>query len=752
MASKITIGIVLSAVGASAVLKSIFDVDTRIASIGKTLQELNTRQDKLKLASTRAWKEGGQSAEKYRHDIACIGDEITRVTALQKRLINLRSNHATNKNNLNASVGQAAAAWGLTRMAAAPVNAFFRQDTALNNLQVAMMDKTGKVGDAYKELKKQAIELGNNLPGTTADFANSATALMEQGMKIDAVVNGGLKAASHLAVVLKLPTDAAANMAAKLREAFALPDEALTNMADSMQRAKYAFGITSGDLLSATSYSAATMNVLGIKGEANMNKVLALQGMGAQVGLEGSSFGTNFAMMLSRLAKGPAMIEMAKRGMKGHAKELMQSMKVTFDFFDKKGNFKGVDNMVFELEKLNLIKKKYGEKAALEVADAMFGAEAGRPALIIAEKGKAGYEEAQQRMRDQASLQQRIDKISEGSKETWDRFTGTLENLGAAASGPLIKSLHPAINLLNNLTGIISQWLDEHPEAAKWIGVVAASVIGGTIAFLGMGVALSFAKYAITGFKLLPFIGNLGSLASGALAVGKAIMMMDATMLASPVTWILAGVAALAAIAWLVYDNWDVICKWWNGVWDDLKNNVNDVVNWFSGLPETFWNIGVNIVEGLRNGIVSTFNAVIDAIINLGAITAETFQASMKINSPSRLFSGYGQNIGAGLAIGIDRSRGLAKSAVSDMATTTANAWNMPALAVQAHDANAMLAQSASGSTQITFAPNVTVQGGDPAAVRSQIDQSMRLSFDEFERMMRQYEHDRYRVAYGRSA
>ena len=101
------------------------------------------------------------------------------------------------------------------------------------------------------------------------------------------MLGGGLEAAASLGVVMNMPAEAAAEMTAKLREAYKLSDSELPRMADSMQRAKFAFGVKPGDLLAANAYMAPMLNQLGISGIENVDKINAIQGMAAQVGLEG---------------------------------------------------------------------------------------------------------------------------------------------------------------------------------------------------------------------------------------------------------------------------------------------------------------------------------------------------------------------------------------------------------------------------------------------------------------------------------
>ena len=262
---------------------------------GEGMNESVMRQTERLQRLRSALEQNGVStrnlAEHRRRITQAMRDEqatVDRLTTRYEKLKAAQNAQQQARADLNSRWGDAMAAYGTARALGAPVGAFIRQDDALNSLQVAMMDKNGQVGGTYDALKRQAIELGNLLPGTTADFVGTARALMEQGVAVESVLGGGLKAAPYLSVVLRMPTEEAGEMAAKLREAYKLSDDELTKMADSMQRAKFAFGMKPSDLMAASAYQAPMLNQLGISGIDNTNKMLAIQGMAAQVGLEGS--------------------------------------------------------------------------------------------------------------------------------------------------------------------------------------------------------------------------------------------------------------------------------------------------------------------------------------------------------------------------------------------------------------------------------------------------------------------------------
>lgn len=754
MAKTLSLGLVIHAMGFSQASQAIGSVDKRIDAIGSAIDRMKKRQRDGMQAMDREYVWGGNSVRKYAEEIDRLGKHIDALTARKTRLHELGAAHANARADMNSRVGDVAAAYGMGRMLHAPIGAHVRQDDALNALQVAMMDKDGRVPKSYEALKKQAVELGNVLPGTTADFAGTARALMEQGVAIESVLGGGLKAAANMSVVLRMPADQAGEMAAKLREAYKLSDSELTKMADSMQRAKFAFGMKPSDLMAASSYQAPMLNQLGISGLANTNKMLAIQGLAANVGLEGSSFGTNFSMMLSRLAKGPLMIEEAKNGMKAEARKAMDSVGVEFNFFDKKGNFAGLDHMVKELEKLKTIKEKLGDKAAMEVAEAMFGAEAGRPAMILAEQGMKGFAEAQKKMADQASLDDRIKKTLESTKNTWDSLTGSIENFGAAAAGPAVLALHPLINQLNNAAGALTAFTEKHPTAAKWIGMGAIAIIGGAVALLSLGTALSVARFAWTGAQLLPgmmrlgsvvgWLGRLlgGSLVTGLRLAGQAIFFIGRALLLNPIGL---AVTAIATAAYLIYRNWAPISAWFGKIWGNVKTAFSDAWTWFKGLPGQFGKLGSELINGLVSGITARLSAAKEAIVSFGENIKGWFSETLGIKSPSRVFVGFGNNIGEGAALGIGGSVSRVKNAVGKLSGAA-----MAGVSAASSTLNAMSGGGAgaggAGKLEITYSPTVHVQGGSDAA--SQVKRGLDMSLRELEQMIQRLMQEQSRRAY----
>lgn len=85
----------------------------------------------------------------------------------------------------------------------------------------------------------------------------------------------------------------------------------------------------------------------------------------------------------------------------------------------------------------------------------------------------------------------------------------------------------------------------------------------------------------------------------------------------------------------------------------------------FSGLVNSLFNIGRDIVNGLIRGVKSLAGAVINALLSLIPGPLRKFAGALGLGSPSRVFEGFGRDIVFGLVRGIDRNAGRVPTAVA---------------------------------------------------------------------------------------
>ena len=381
------------------------------------------------------------------------------------------------------------------------------------------------------------------------------------------------------------------------------------------------------------------------------------------------------------------MIAEAKKGMKAEARDILEKSGVKFDFWDKKGNFKGIDGMVKELEKLQKIRAKFGDQAAQDVADAMFGTEGKRVALLLGEKGTAGLQDFLQKMKDQASLEERVAQKTktlgsalESLGGAWESAVGNVGSVFADDIKSFSKSLQEAVEWF---TPFISQ----HKQAVKFVlGLVAG------------------------------FVALRGVLQVGSFAIQTVTMAMNALKIATMTNPIGLIIGAIALGAFLIYQYWEPISAWFSEKWSTISgifssawNSISyycsevwasitaffgsgignitatilnwsplglfqqvfsTVLSWFGiDMPAKFTEFGSNLINGLVNGIRNTWDGAKEWVIGLGKSIKGWFTGEMEIHSPSRVFKGYGQNIVEGLAIGMDKAEPLARDASKNLSS-----------------------------------------------------------------------------------
>lgn len=798
MANELAIGLVIGA-SLKGVGSAFQAVSSGFQDLGKRLAIANVQQQRLGRAMSRGLADPQRNLGALSRRYQQLGETIRNAETAQRNLnkaLAAQKAHTEKRRELQGKIAETGIhAMGLAQPITSAVKTYMSQEDAANNLKIAMMKADGTIGK-FNEISKIADELGKDLPGTRTDFYNLARSLKKQGVSDEALTGGALKTAAQLNVLLDMDQEEGGEFLAKFMEARGLKESELEQAADFLQRGMYAGGLTKDQIYGSMSYNATTVRDLGLTGLENTKKLIALEGLSGQQGLEGTSFGTNFSAMLERFNTGPKMIAEAKKGMKAEARNMLEDVGVEFDFFDEKGDFKGIDAALKELTKFQKIKEKYGAEGAGLVAKELFGVEGARVAKVMMEQGEEGLAKFLKKMDEQASLQDRIaQKTStlsaalESLGGVWESAVGNIggifaEDIKNAAKWLqtfLEEGLIPFIannkGLIKGFVGLVAGFMGVKLAAlsalyafnlfanpfksipvlwqksnavfraiqlarfggaarsASWFGKTLStigSVSRSTFSLLGRGIRGIGSVFRFVSSGALRLGSALGGgLVKGITLAGKALMWLGRAMMANPIGLV---IGAIALAAYLIYDNWSIIqpffenlwsnvtqafdnakmwvqTKWdgvsqwftdlWNNVptyfsdlWTSIKTFFSDgiatlgnwistfdplslfqtafsaVLSWFGiDLPASFSGFGTSIVDSLVSGIMSAWETAKNTVMGLANSVKGWFTNALDINSPSKVFTGYGENIPQGLAIGIanktidaaERSKALGK-------------------------------------------------------------------------------------------
>lgn len=403
-----------------------------------------------------------------------------------------------------------------------------------------------------------------------------------------------------------------------------------------------------------------------------------------------------------------------------------------------------------------------------------------RPALAN-QKDLRGIQQGSMAAANQGVLDADWKKRMESPKEELKALTISLSDAGIAVGSVLLPALVDVTHTVVPLVQQFSAWAGENPALVKGVIGLVGGLLAGKLAFIGL-------KYGIN-LVLSPFnamtttatalsakwtllrglwqAGRFTPLVSGLKLAGNAVLWLGRALLTNPIGLLVSGIAVAG---YLIYRNWGTLGPFFQRLWGEVKTAFGGgltgiaglILNFsplglfykaFSGvmgyfgieLPGKFTEFGGMLVTGLVNGITSMVGSVQESVVGVGSAIKGWFTETLGIHSPSRVFMGYGANLSEGAAIGITAQSGLVRKAALGMAEESAVGLAPPNLA--AASLSGAAGGPAGGSMQITYAPNITLQGGGD--VPAQLNQALQGSYAEFVRMMERYQHDQRRRSYG---
>lgn len=199
-------------------------------------------------------------------------------------------------------------------------------------------------------------------------------------------------------------------------------------------------------------------------------------------------------------------------------------------------------------------------------------------------------------------------------------------------------------------------------EAIESIGAAIAPAMPYVSQFAG---ALATISAGYGGYLLV---------ASAITGIGTAFSFMAAAVVANP---IVASIAAIGAAAYVIYDNWDGIVEWWDGIWTSIKEATVGAV---ASVVETAQNFGTDLIDNIKAGIDSRVdlvkNAVVDTFDFLPGVGREIEAEAEEIgeNIPQGTENGILSRLGSLFGVGQEAGE-TAIDGLADGAGTQSPSW-----------------------------------------------------------------------------
>lgn len=513
------------------------------------------------------------------------------------------------------------------------IEAYADLEESSTRLKTTMMEDGSAVSANFQKINDIAIELGNKLPGNTADFQNMFATLIRGGVSEKSILDGVGKSAAYLAVGLRLPFEEAAKLSAKLKEATGVADGEMLQFMDTIARVNN-LGVDTGEMQFAFSRSAGALKLLNLQGLEASKSVASVFAQLIKAGASGETVGTGMTSIFNAFYDSKKMAKFNKEA---------SALGVQFDFIDKKtGQFKGMENMISQFDKL----RGFNPQQRANLIQALLGP--GQDAAfmnILVSQGVEGYNNMQKRMAVQATLDAKVNQELATLKNVWDASKGTFDNMLAAFGASFAPELKAVATLLGTIAAGIQQFATHHPKIMKMIGLfIAVSAV--LLSLVGVFFIVKSAALALNMVLMAnPFI--LIAVAVIALAiiiytywdeivaffVGvwkkikqyffmgwefiKGLFKSFMVWFSSWGKYIIVPLLPFIGIPLLIYRYWGNIKAFFSNTWAGIKGIFMSGVNWVFSLGSKFFNAGQNIVKSLWNGIKALANKPIEAIKNI---------------------------------------------------------------------------------------------------------------------------------------
>lgn len=496
--------------------------------------------------------------------------KLNQLADQQRRLNQVKASYRQTQELRGQMAGQGAAAlatgtaMGMTTLK--PVLEFARAETSVVDLKVSMMGKGGQVRPEFQAISDLATQLGNKLPGTTADFQNMMSTLVQQGMSAKSILGGLGEATAYLGVQLKMPFTEAASFAAKLQDATGTTEKDMMGLMDTIQRAFY-LGVDSNNMLGAFSKLSPALGILKKSGLDAAKTLAPLVVMADQAAMNGEAAGNAFRKIF-QMSMDTDRIKKATEG-----------TGIALDFTDGKGEFGGLEMLYAQLTKFQHLTTE----KRLPILKDIFGddAETLQALNLMIDKGIDGYRQTQKKMEEQASLQQRVNVQLGTLGNLWDAASGTFTNAMVSFGEAIAPEIKAITEWIGEISERIGNWAKANPELANTLMKIGAIVSAVTIAFGGLSLiiagllgpmAIMKLSVGVLGLKV-PFLGKAITLLLGpikwlTLAFGR----LGLAMLTTPIGWI---IGIIAGGAYLIYKNWDWIGPWFSEMWASCSASLS---------------------------------------------------------------------------------------------------------------------------------------------------------------------------------
>lgn len=566
----------------------------------------------------------------------------------------------------------------------------------------------------FKEMGNDILEMTKTIPMAAQDLAQIVAAGGQSGIAREDLT-GFAESAAKMGVAFDISAGQAGDMMAKWRTAFKMNQTEVVDLADKINY----LGNTTAASAPLISDVVTRIGPLGEVGGVAAGEIAALGASMVGSGIQSDVAATGLKNMILALTAG----ESATKSQVGALNELGLSAEDVAQ---------GMQDNAKEtiLKVLDAIRGLDKVKQASVLSD-LFGKESlGAIAPLLSNLD--GVQDNLNKVADSSkyagSMEGEFSARSETTANSLQLAKNNMEAFKIAIGNGLIPAMTPMISLLTQGVKWVSGIAQEFPGAASVLGTAAVSIA----IFCGAVGALS---------TLAGTVQTVATFVQWAKEAGLATRIWtgiqwawNAAMTANPVGVVIMGIAALIAIGYVLYQNWDTISSFAATMWEGgrqaiadfcgtISNKVAEVCDWVQGK----W-------QALKDFLSHPIDALVNYNQSIGSAPDVAANAAGGIYNQGSFLTTFAED-SPEAAIPIDGSR------------RALGLWQETGRRLGALNASGIAPQkSGTRSTTINFAPQITIQGN---ADKSTMESAMKDAMSDLRRMLKDIQRDERRLSYG---
>ncbi len=280
---------------------------------------------------------------------------------------------------------------------------------------------------------------------------------------------------------------------------------------------------------------------------------------------------------------------------------------------------------------LSLIAEE-AERNDVSMVDMFSSIEAGKAALSIASGEAQTFNSNLEAMTNTSGLvDEAYGKVTETLSSQTSILIESFKNLGIAigTGGDVDSAIQNLSTSFGNFAFV----------ALPVVGQVVSGLLG---AFMNLPTpilvvvgALGSLAAGITAYNTVAKISSAITAAKAAVEAGEATTLwgavaaqigLNTAMLASPITWVVAGIAALVAAFVILWNKSEGFRNFWIGLWEGIKSAVAPVIDWIKEAFSTAW----DYIKGVWEQVQPYFLAVWEGIKVVFSVVADVLGAYFK--------------------------------------------------------------------------------------------------------------------------